>query len=112
MIIFCGRAEDDSCLFDGVHILASFPHTPGRPSEWRTANIAAKQGDPASGPSPRGAHGFAVVGGMVVVFGGYGPSLVHQEEQEEALNDLFVLRFLPETCPTRAMGRQEVVETR
>jgi hypothetical protein len=57
-IMFCGRAEDDSCLFDGVHLLATFPHTPGRPSEWRARNVSAKLGSDSSGPSARGAHGM------------------------------------------------------
>ena len=56
-IMFCGRAEDDSCLFDGVHLLATFPHTPGRPSEWRARSVSATLVSDTSGPSARGAHG-------------------------------------------------------
>lgn len=43
--------------------------------------------------------GFAVVGGTVVVFGGYGPVLEGGEGEEQSLDDLFILRFLPRSLP-------------
>ncbi len=48
------------------------------------------------GPSPRGASASLYIDGMVVVFGGYGPSLSHQVKDDRSLNDLFVLRLTPQ----------------
>lgn len=50
------------------------------------------------GPSPRGAHGFALVDGMILVFAGFGPSFERGEEhRERSLDDVFVLRLSERT---------------
>jgi hypothetical protein len=68
VIAFCGRAQDDICLMDGVYIL----HTAETPMRWQKVDVQGLHG-PRDVPSPRGAHGFGYMNGKIVVFGGYGP---------------------------------------
>ena len=87
VLVFFGRDQNESCLFDGVHMLVTFPQQPGRAPEWRTPTVIHEAGS-VNGPSARSAHGFVVAEGKVVVFGGY-------MGRTRTLNDLWFLRFGP-----------------
>ena len=114
VLAFCGRAQDDVCLMDGVYIL----HTNEDPIRWQRVGGeggggwggGAEEGVRASWPSPRGAHGFGYIDGKIVVFGGYGPPA--QAGQlggaagvgEQPLDDLFFLHLKGNGCDDDERG--------
>eukprot|EP00802_Teleaulax_amphioxeia_P011132 Tamp_11162.p1 GENE.Tamp_11162~~Tamp_11162.p1 ORF type:complete len:486 (+),score=65.41 Tamp_11162:58-1458(+) len=106
VIAFCGRAQNDRCLMDGIYIL----HTNEEPMRWQQVRPQVRTSFGASGrimqePSPRGAHGFGYIDGKIVVFGGYGSphaadanldgvaTPTYPTLPEQPLDDLFFLHL-------------------